>query len=52
MKKKNRCKSRMYRLAYDKPGVNRKALRLKRSLEEVIRILGQPDKRKKKVKGC
>lgn len=50
LKRRGRWKSRIYRLAYDKPGVNQKALRLKRSLEEVKRILGQPDKRKKQCK--
>lgn len=30
---------KLYRLTYDKPAMNRKALQLSRSLEEILRVL-------------
>ena len=39
-------KKRMYRLTYDKPGVNRTALRLRQSFDEVRRLVGENEKKK------
>lgn len=32
---------KLYRMTYDRPGINQKALKLKKSLDEVKNILGQ-----------
>lgn len=41
-------KRKLYRLTYDKPGVNNKALQLKHSIDETKKLLERPAKGKKK----
>lgn len=41
-------KKKLYRLTYDKPGVNKKALQLKHSIDETKKLLDRPAKGKKK----
>lgn len=45
---KSRWKEKVYRITYDKPGLNRRAFALKKSLEEVKRVLQGKDERRKK----
>lgn len=40
-------KGKLYRLTYDKPGVNKKALQFRRSLDEVKKLLDRPGKKQK-----
>lgn len=40
-------RKRIYRFTYDKPGLNKKSLQLRRSLDEVKKLLGGSHKNKK-----
>lgn len=37
-------RKKIYRMTYDKPGVNRRALQVKRSMDEVKKLLAVPKK--------
>lgn len=43
MIRKNRFKEKLYRITYDKPGLNRRAFAVKTSLEEVKKVLQGKD---------
>lgn len=40
-------KKRLYHFTYDKPGLNKKALQLRQSMDEVKKLLGKAVKNKK-----
>lgn len=41
-------RKKVYHMTYDKPGMNKKALQLRQSVDEVKKLLGQPKNRKTK----
>ena len=41
MKRRHGVQQKLYRMTYDRPGINQKALKIKKSLDEVKNILGQ-----------
>lgn len=45
---KNRWKEKLYLITYDKPGLNRRAFTIKKSLDEVQKVLQGKEKDKKK----
>lgn len=48
MERNKGLRKKLYRMTYDRRGINEKALRLKKSLDEVKKILGQLNGKKKK----
>lgn len=48
MQRRHGLQQKLYRMTYDRPGINQKALRLKKSLDEVRNILGQGNGKTKK----
>ena len=48
MIRKNKFKEKLYRMTYDKPGLNRRAFTVKKSLDEVKKTLQGKEKDKKK----
>ena len=41
-------KKKLYRLTYDKPVINKKALQFEHSMDELKKLLGQPKQKKNK----
>lgn len=50
MKRNRGLRQKLYRMTYDRPGINEKALRLKKSLDEVKKTISQLNGKKIKKK--
>lgn len=50
MKRNRGLRQKLYRMTYDRPGINEKALRMKKSLDEVKKTLSQLNGKKKENK--
>lgn len=48
---KNKLSEKLYLTTYDKPGLNRKAARVKNSLDEAAKILAGKEKKGKNSQG-